>query len=208
MDILPENERVEFESRLYSSPQVGLDESSSFIEKLRQTQQANNQQITQDTYDLGTAVPSNLGGLTGGEGYWTSRYQTPQTNTTVANLRAAAQAQALNDVLANEQAAWKKRYQDAYRAYQKNIHNRSYGGGGNGGNDTENVSTWSGEPKVVSTDLDESEITNIADTITNQTIPPNPYSDQFNIDGKEQTQRISERSGLPEWLVNVLKIMP
>lgn len=125
MDILPENERVEFESRLYSSPQVGLDESSSFIEKLRQTQQANTQQITQDTYDLGTAVPSNLGGLTGGEGYWTSRYQTPQTNTTVANLRAAAQAQALNDVLANEQAAWKKRYQDVYRGYQKRQYDAS-----------------------------------------------------------------------------------
>lgn len=119
MDILPENERVEFESRLYSNPQIGLDESSSFIEKLRQTQQANTQQIAQDTANLGTEVPSNLGGLTGGEGYWTSRYQTPQTDTTVANLRAAAQAQALNDVLANEQAIWKKRYQDAYRAYQK-----------------------------------------------------------------------------------------
>lgn len=199
---------TEVEGRRYLDPEVSLREQESFINNLRQSQIDANKEIATQTYNLGTAVPSNLGGLTGGEGYWTSRYQTPQTDTTVANLRAAAQAQALNDVLANEQAAWKKRYQDAYRAYQKNIHNRSYGGGGNGGNDTENVSTWSGEPKVVSTDLDESEITDIADTITNQTIPPNPYSDQFNIDGKEQTQRISERSGLPEWLVNVLKIMP
>ena len=124
MDILPENERVEFESRLYSNPQIGLDESSSFIEKLRQTQQGNTQQIIQDTANLGTEVPSNLGGLTGGTGYWTSRYQVPQTNAAVQNLRAAAQAQALNDVLANEQAIWKKRYQNAYRDYQKRQHNR------------------------------------------------------------------------------------
>lgn len=133
MDILPENERVELESRLYSNPQIGLDESSSFIEKLRQTQQANTQQITQDTANLGTEVPSNLGGLTGGEGYWTSRYQIPQTNAAVQNLRAAAQAQALNDVLANEQAIWKKRYQEAYRAYQKRQHERSKQQQGNTG---------------------------------------------------------------------------
>ena len=31
----------------------------------------------------------------------------------------AAQAKALNDVLANEQAIWKNRYQQAYRNYQK-----------------------------------------------------------------------------------------
>jgi hypothetical protein len=75
---------------------------------------------------LGTDVPSVIGGLTGGNSYFTSRYQTPQTNAAVSNLRAAAQAQALNEVLANEQAIWKKRYQDAYRAAQ-----RRSGGRGN-----------------------------------------------------------------------------
>ena len=93
--ILPETEVTEVEGRTYINPQAALGESDTFIDNLRQTQQANTQQIAQDTYNLGTAVPSNLGGLMGGEGYWTSRYQTPQTNATVANLRAAAQAKAL-----------------------------------------------------------------------------------------------------------------
>lgn len=128
MAILNDSDFVEVEGRYYKNPQVALDESNKFIDNLRSTQQANNQQIQTDTYNLGTAVPSNLGGLTspvtdgnGGAGmsYFTSRYQVPQTNSAVANLRAAAQAQALNEVLANEQAIWKKRYQDAYRNYQK-----------------------------------------------------------------------------------------
>ena len=123
--ILPETEVTEVEGRTYVNPQVALGESDTFIDNLRQTQQANTQQIAQDTYDLGTAVPSNLGGLMGGEGYWTSRYQTPQTNATVANLRAAAQAKALNDVLANEQAIWKNRYQQAYRNYQKRQYDKA-----------------------------------------------------------------------------------
>lgn len=123
--ILPETEVTEVEGRTYVNPQAALGESDTFIDNLRQTQQANTQQIAQDTYNLGTAVPSNLGGLIGGEGYWTSRYQTPQTNATVANLRAAAQAKALNDVLANEQAIWKNRYQQAYRNYQKRQYDKA-----------------------------------------------------------------------------------
>jgi len=148
MAILNDSDFVEVEGRYYKNPQVALDESNKFIDNLRSTQQANNQQIQTDTYNLGTAVPSNLGGLTspvtdgnGGAGmsYFTSRYQVPQTNSAVANLRAAAQAQALNEVLANEQAIWKKKYQDAYRNYQKRQSARSYGGGG-------------GTPTVVSSD--------------------------------------------------------
>lgn len=139
MAILNDSDFVEVEGRYYANPQVALDESNKFIDNLRSTQQANNQQIQTQTYNLGTAVPSNLGGLTspvtdgnGGAGmsYFTSRYQTPQTNSAVANLRAAAQAQALNEVLANEQAVWKNRYQQAYRNYQK----RANSGGGGGGN--------------------------------------------------------------------------
>lgn len=139
MAILNDSDFVEVEGRYYTNPQVALDESNRFIDNLRSTQQANNQQIQTETYNLGTAVPSNLGGLTspvtdgnGGAGmsYFTSRYQTPQTSSAVANLRAAAQAQALNEVLANEQAIWKNRYQNAYRDYQRRA---SRGGGGNGG---------------------------------------------------------------------------
>lgn len=118
-NILPENEYTEVEGRVYSDPQIGIEETSDFIEKLRATQGQQNQEITQQTQRLGTDVPTNLGGLTGADSYFTSRYQTPQTISNIANLRATAQAAALNEVLANEQAIWKKRYQDAYRNYQK-----------------------------------------------------------------------------------------
>ena len=196
------NEFTEVEGRYYVNPQAALDESNDFITNLRNTQQANTQQITADTQALGTDVPTNLGGLTGAESYFTSRYQTPQTASAVANLRATAQAKALNDVLANEQAVWKKRYQDAYRKYQKSVYDRSYSGGGNNSGSTGstgNTSTWDGESELKTTDGEGTEQ-------QSQTTPPNPYSDEFNITGEEQTERISERSNLPEWLVNVLKI--
>lgn len=134
MDFLKENEYVVVDGRGYVNPQTALDESNQFIDNLRSMQQANNQQIQTDTYNLGTAVPSSLGGLTspvtdgnGGAGlsYFTSRYQTPQTASAVANLRATAQAAALNQALENEQAIWKKRYNDAYRNYQKRMNDKT-----------------------------------------------------------------------------------
>ena len=132
MAILDENEFIEVEGRNYLNPQIALDESNAFIDNLRSTQEANNQQIKTDTYNLGTEIPSNLGGLTGAESYFTSRYQTPQAVSATANLRAAAQAKALNDVLVNEQAIWKNRYQQAYRNYQRNQYAKVYGGTGEG----------------------------------------------------------------------------
>lgn len=145
-NILPENEIIEVEGKQYINPQVGLDESTSFIENLRATQGQQNQEIAQQTQRLGTDISTNLGGLTGAEGYFTSRYQTPQTNAVVANLRATAQAAALNEVLANEQAIWKQRYQNAYRNYQRKQYNKDYGGGSGGGGDGDkNKSTWDGD---------------------------------------------------------------
>lgn len=202
MDILDENEFTEVEGRGYLNPQVALNESNTFIDNLRSTQQANNQQIKTDTYNLGTDISSELGGLGGNMDYFTSRYSTPQTSSAVANLRATAQAAALNQALQNEQEIWKKRYQDAYNAYQKRNWNRSNTSGGN----NENQSTWEGEPKLKTLDeLEETET--LYDDTSTSSIPPNPYSDEFNITGEEQTERISERSGLPEWLVNQLKII-
>lgn len=155
-NILPDNEYQEIDGRAYINPQVSLDESNTFIDNLRSAQGQQNQEIFSDTQMLGTDVPSVMGGLTGGNSYFTSRYQTPQTNSAVANLRAAAQAQALNEVLANEQAIWKKKYQDAYKAAQRKAYNRSYGGGGGGGGGTTggntndgNTSTWNGEIETV-----------------------------------------------------------
>ena len=149
--ILPETEVTEVEGRRYLDPEVSLREQESFINNLRQSQIDANKEIATQTYNLGTAVPSNLGGLIGGEGYWTSRYQTPQTNATVASLRAAAQAKALNDVLANEQAIWKNRYQQAYRNYQKRQYDKTNqpsttGGGG----DPDNVSTGDTTQEITS----------------------------------------------------------
>lgn len=111
------------DDRRYINPQVALDESNAFIQKLRDTQSSRNEQIQRDTYNLGTAVPSNLGGLGGSQSYFNARYQTPQTNSLVADLKATAQAQALSDAMNNEIAKAKKRYNDAYKAYAKRNNN-------------------------------------------------------------------------------------
>lgn len=149
--MLPENEYSEIESRYYLNPQVGLDESNKFIENLRSTQQQNTTQIAKDTAALGTDVSSNLGGLGGGTDYWTARLSTPQTVSAVANLRAAAQAAALNQALENEQAIWKKRYNDAYRNYQKRQYDKSNQPSTTaGGGDLDNVSTGDTTQEIIS----------------------------------------------------------
>jgi len=107
------------DDRRYIKPQVALDESNTFIENLRNSQGQRTGEIAQDTYNLGTAVPSNLGGLGGSGSYFTSRYQTPQTNEIVANLKATAQAQALNSAMNNALAQAKQRYNNAYKAALK-----------------------------------------------------------------------------------------
>ena len=107
------------DDRRYIKPQVALDESNTFIENLRNAQGQRTEEIAQDTYNLGTAVPSNLGGLSGAGSYLTSRYQTPQTNEIVANLKATAQSQALSDALNNAVNQAKERYNRAYKAYQR-----------------------------------------------------------------------------------------
>lgn len=118
----------EQDDRRYINPQTALDESNAFIENLRNVQQQGTEEIAQDTYNLGTQVPSNLGGLVGSEGYFRSRYQTPQTNAIVSDLRAAAQAQALNEAMNNELSIAKQRYNNAYKAAQRRARSRSGGG--------------------------------------------------------------------------------
>ena len=118
--------------RRYINPQVSLDEQNAFIDNLRNMQSTNTAQITQDTRNLGTQVPSNLGGLGGGTSYFTSRYQTPQMNSMVSDLRSTAQANALTTLMSNEVAKAQKRYNDAYRAAKKRA--AKSGGGGGGGN--------------------------------------------------------------------------
>lgn len=102
--------------RRYIDPNVSLNEQNAFIQNLRDTQGERNAQIARQTHNLGTDVPSNLGGLNGSEAYFNARYQTPQTNNLVGELKSAAQAQALQTALNNELSKAQKRYNDAYRA--------------------------------------------------------------------------------------------
>lgn len=128
------------DGRWYIDPQVSLDEQNAFINNLRNAQAQDNAQIEQQTYSLGTQVPSQMGGLSGAGGYFRSRYQTPQTNQVVSELKAGMQAQALNQALQNEYKKYKKIYQDAQNAATANNGNNSNGGNGsNGSNGTPDV---------------------------------------------------------------------
>ena len=118
--------------RRYINPQVSLAEQNAFINNLRNNQQDWTDETISVTENLGTKIPSQLGGLTGGSGYFASRYQTPQTNSMVSDLRAAAQSQALSQLMNNEIAKAQKRYNDAYRAAKKRESDaNSNGGNGN-----------------------------------------------------------------------------
>lgn len=109
----------EEESRFYVNPQTSLDEQTEFINTLRDIQAQNTAEINQNTYNLGSPVTSNIGGLTGSEGLWQAQYQTPQTQATVAGLKATMQQQALNTELQNRQNFWKNRYNQAQRRYNR-----------------------------------------------------------------------------------------
>lgn len=118
--------------RRYINPQVSLAEQNAFINNLRNNQQDWTDETISVTENLGTKIPSQLGGLTGGSGYFASRYQTPQTNSMVSDLKAAAQSQALSQLMNNEIAKAQKRYSDAYRAAKKRESDaNSNGGNGN-----------------------------------------------------------------------------
>lgn len=132
-NLLPDNEVREVDNRRYINPNLAVNETNTFIDNYRNNQRANTQEIASQTQALGTNVPSNIGGLTGAGSYFTSRYQTPQTNAVTQNLRTVAQQTALNEALANEQAMWKKRYQDAYNRYQKRQNDKTNPSGGGGG---------------------------------------------------------------------------
>lgn len=141
------DEFYEFEDRAYLNPTLSSGEQEAFINNLRNTQNQNNAQIAEQTYNLGTEVPSNLGGLGGGESYFTSRYQTPQVGEMTETLKAAAQAQALNDVMNDYNAQLQNRYKQAYRSAQSRARRRAGGVGGTGGTGGTggNSSSWDGD---------------------------------------------------------------
>ena len=110
---------------MYVKPEVGLNERNAFIDNLRESNARETQKIYDDTSNLGTNVPSSMGGLDGGSNYFTSRYQTPQFESLVGKLRANMQSQALSEALSNEIAKAQKRYYDVKRAYNNKEYNDS-----------------------------------------------------------------------------------
>lgn len=137
-------ESYSFEDRQYIDPTVSRDEQLGFIDRLREIENKDLRKIATDTHNLGTDVPSNLGGLsgigapnslgisgadTGSAGIWRNRYERPQVNALVSDLKATAQATALNTALNNMLNQYKNRYNQAARAAAKS-------GGGGGGDDS------------------------------------------------------------------------
>lgn len=124
---------LDIESRKYINPQTGLDERLSFIDTLRDVQAQNTAQINQNTYNLGSPVTSNVGGLGGSERLWQAQYQTPQIDAQIADLRAVAQQQALNQSMQNISDQMQNRYKQASRNYSRRAKARA-NSGGTGGN--------------------------------------------------------------------------
>lgn len=105
------------DNRKYVDPNVSLNEQNKFVDNLRNIQAANTERINRQTHALGSNLPSNLGGLGGSEGLFKARYQTPQTNAMVADLKAVMQQNALNTALSNYSDMINKKYKDRYKKY-------------------------------------------------------------------------------------------
>lgn len=190
------------DDRRYVNPQVSLDEQNTFIENLRNAQSQRTEEIAQDTYNLGTAVPSNLGGLGGSDSYFAARYQTPQTNALVADLRATAQAQALNDVMNNALAQAKQRYSNAYKAAQRRAGSR-YPVSNPSNSNNNNKSGWDGDIDDDPTDSGGNDGDSGGDN-NDVTVPPNVKD--YYIPLEERDKKAQEKSGMPDWLFNIVKI--
>lgn len=128
-NMLMDDTLIEVEDRTYVNPQKGLDERMQFIDTLRDVQAQNTAQINQNTYNLGSPVTSNVGGLGGSEGLWKAQYQTPQTNAQIADLKAVAQQTALNQALNNLQDQYQNKYKQATRNYARRAKSRRDSGG-------------------------------------------------------------------------------
>lgn len=118
------------------SPTASRDAQLAFIDTFRQTQGENTQQIADTMHELGSDLEAPYGGLHGPSEYMKSRYQTPQTESRLAGLRTTAQLTALNQLMQNDLAKWKDKYNQEYKKYQKRQRakaNSLLGGGGSGG---------------------------------------------------------------------------
>lgn len=184
-ETMNENEYLKVNDRYYTNPQLSVDKSEQFLEKLKTAQAEGNARIAQQTHNLGTDVPSSMGGLTGSGGVWRQRYQNPQINSMVADLKATAQAQALNETMSNLLAQKQQEYKNAYRSAYKKAAKKSGGSGGNNSN-TSNTSNWNGEIEDVI--IDE---TTTTDTDNNNTTTP-PKVEDYIEDVDEQYKNLPD----------------
>lgn len=113
------------------SPTASRDQQMTFIDNFRQAQGQNNQQIADSIHALGSDLEAPYGGLHGPSDYIRSRYQTPQTESRMAGLRTTAQLAALNQLMQNDLAKWKDKYNQESRNYNKRRNTPSGSGGGN-----------------------------------------------------------------------------
>ena len=153
---LDDEKIYEFEGDYYQSPTSMRDDIMSFVDSFRNTVKSDTSNIARQTQNLGTDISPSLGGLGGSSDYFAQRYQTLPVEAQVSNLRATAQADALNKLMKNELAQTKKRYQNAYKAAQRRA--ASYGGSGGyyggtypdvtGGSDL-NITTETGAPSTI-----------------------------------------------------------
>lgn len=120
-----DNITINDEGLMEVSPTASRDATTAFIDQYRQLQGENTAQIGTAAHALGSDLTAQYGGLHGPSDYIKSRYQTPQTESRIANLRTTAQLAALNQLMQNEQNKWANRYNQAYRNYQKRSYDAS-----------------------------------------------------------------------------------
>lgn len=171
------NEYYDFEDRRYINPTVSQDEQMGFVNTLRDTVGRNTAQINAQTQALGSNLPSTQGGLVGTNSYFAHRYKTMPTEVQMNTLRATAQAKALNDLMSNYQNQMANRYNQAYRAASKRSNN----------NGTDKVN---GDVEYKDEGYDEEEAP--------------PKTDNYYKTMEEVKENITKKTGLPDWLVNIL----
>ena len=130
------------------NPMAGYNAQQEFIDNYRNAQAEKTAQIGEQAHALGSDLTAQYGGLHGPSEYWLSRYQTPQTESRLAGLRAANQAQALNQLMKNDLEREAEKYNQAYRNYQKRA--RSYSTGGNPVTTTGNGDSKQGNVNFIS----------------------------------------------------------
>lgn len=118
------------------NPMASYNAQQAFIDNYRNAQAEKTAQIGEQAHALGSDLEAQYGGLHGPSEYWLSRYQTPQTESRLASLRATNQAQILNQLMKNDLERETEKYNQAYRNYKKRAAARYRSGGGTGGDPT------------------------------------------------------------------------